>query len=105
LIDEYLFRKTYADEISKFGIDAKDVGIAIDDFAGNLKYKYDGAFSGINVWWNCAYHSSIVEAIEQFAKDYVDGKLEPYIKSAPLPESNDEGVKVVVGKNFKDIVL
>ena len=27
------------------------------------------------------------------------------MKSAPIPESNDEAVKVVVGKNFKEMVL
>lgn len=27
------------------------------------------------------------------------------MKSAPIPESNDDAVKVVVGKNFKQVVL
>lgn len=46
-----------------------------------------------------------VDNLEKFANDFFDGKLKPYIKSEPIPESNDEPVKVVVGDTFKDIVL
>lgn len=48
---------------------------------------------------------SAVESIRQFVVEYLEGKLEPYIKSAPVPEANDTPVKVVVGKNFNDVVL
>lgn len=34
----------------------------------------------------------------------MDGKLEPFIKSEPVPETNDGPVKVAVGKNFKELV-
>ena len=33
------------------------------------------------------------------------GEVEPFFKSAPVPESNDEPVKVIVGKTFKELVL
>jgi len=33
------------------------------------------------------------------------GRIESYIKSEPIPESNDGPVKVVVGRNYQDIVL
>nr|GEU35542.1 protein disulfide-isomerase-like [Tanacetum cinerariifolium] len=38
-------------------------------------------------------------------KDYVDGKVKPFIKSEPIPETNDEPVKVVVANSLKDMVL
>jgi len=34
-----------------------------------------------------------------------DGSATPFFKSEPIPETNDEPVKVVVGKNFESIVL
>lgn len=45
-----------------------------------------------------------VDNLEQFASDFNDGNLEPYIKSEDIPEDNSGPVKVVVGKNFDDIV-
>lgn len=43
--------------------------------------------------------------IESWLKDYIDGKLSEYLKSEPIPENNDEPVKVVVADSFKDMVL
>ncbi|KAF5768099.1 putative protein disulfide-isomerase [Helianthus annuus] len=53
------------------------------------------------------YVSQNVQAdhIAPWLKDFTDGKLKPYIKSEPIPETNDEPVKVVVSKSFKDMVL
>ena len=58
--------------------------------ARNEKYKADGEYS--------------VESLEKFARDLAAGNLEVYLKSEPIPESNDEPVKVVVAKNFDQIV-
>jgi len=38
------------------------------------------------------HHS--VEALEKFANDLLDGKLEAYLKSEAIPEESDEKVKV-----------
>ena len=35
-----------------------------------------------------------VDNLEKFTNNFLDGKLKPYIKSEPVPESNDEPVKV-----------
>ncbi|CAM0948368.1 unnamed protein product [Alopecurus aequalis] len=43
--------------------------------------------------------------IKEFAQDFLEDKLTPFYKSDPVPESNDEDVKVVVGKNLDQIVL
>ncbi|CBX98028.1 hypothetical protein IAQ61_010132 [Plenodomus lingam] len=43
--------------------------------------------------------------IGSFVEDVIAGKIEPSIKSEPIPESNDGPVKVVVAHNYKDIVF
>jgi len=45
------------------------------------------------------------EAIREFVKEYMDGKLQASIKSDPIPETNDGPVKVVVADEFDKIVL
>lgn len=45
------------------------------------------------------------EAVRELAQGVLDGKIEPTLKSAAIPETNDEPVKVIVGKTFKDLVL
>lgn len=37
--------------------------------------------------------------------DFVSGKVEPSIKSEPIPESNDGPVTVIVAKNYEKIVM
>jgi len=95
LTDKLLFavadRKSYNTEMSTFGLDTtKEAQAAVDDFTNSLKYQYAGSIE--------------VPKLLAFAKEYVEGKIEPFIKSAPIPESQGN-VKVIVGKNFKDIVL
>jgi len=45
-----------------------------------------------------------MEAITSFIEKSLDGTYQNYQKSEPIPEKNDEPVKVLVGKTFKDIV-
>jgi len=44
------------------------------------------------------------ENLKKFADDVLAGNLEAYMKSEPIPEDNDGPVKVVVAKNFKEII-
>jgi protein disulfide-isomerase A1 len=44
------------------------------------------------------------EAIKAFVEEFVSGKMEPSIKSEPIPETQGP-VNVVVAKNYNDIVL
>jgi len=78
-------------ELSEFGINdvAKDGKYVLARGSNDEKYRYTGDFS--------------FEALEQFARDLIDDKLEPYLKSQPVPEQTED-VKVVVGKNFDEIV-
>jgi len=79
--------------------EAKDLGfenqpgsVAIIDNSGKKFVKDNFKFS--------------VESLELFANEFLEGKMEPYIKSGAVPEGNDEAdVKVVVAKKFKDIVM
>jgi len=43
--------------------------------------------------------------IGAFITDFNDGKLTQFLKSADVPETNDEPVKVIVGTTFNDIVI
>lgn len=43
--------------------------------------------------------------IGAFVEDFVAGKLEPSIKSEPIPESQDGPVSVVVAKNYQELVI
>jgi len=95
LADKILFavadRKAFSSEMSTFGLDStKEAQVAVDDASHSLKYQYAGPIE--------------VSKLLAFAKEYVEGKIEPFIKSAPIPASQGN-VKVVVGKTFKEIVL
>lgn len=46
-----------------------------------------------------------VDIITKFIDDVLAGKMTPSLKSEPIPEKNDEAVKVIVGKQFSDIVM
>lgn len=45
-----------------------------------------------------------VEAITEFINSWRTGSIEKHLKSADVPASNDEPVKIVVGKNFDQVV-
>jgi len=55
------------------------------------KYKMDTAFS--------------IENVQSFVKDFLGGKVKLYVKSDPIPTSNDGPVTVVVGQTFNEIVM
>jgi hypothetical protein len=46
-----------------------------------------------------------VESVTSFLNDLEAGKLEPFIKSEPIPEGTDNGVTVLVGKTFDAVAL
>ncbi|XVF36934.1 hypothetical protein REPUB_Repub19eG0101800 [Reevesia pubescens] len=52
------------------------------------------------------YLKANVEAdhIAPWVKDYKEGKVPPYVKSEPIPEENNEPVKVVVADTLEEIV-
>jgi len=78
--------------LTDLGISKEESPVIIHDLSKNLKYREEDAkFS--------------VEGVEKLCQDFLDKKLEPYVKSEKVPENNDGDVKIVVGKNFQDIVM
>ncbi|KAL2241286.1 protein disulfide-isomerase-like [Sesamum indicum] len=45
------------------------------------------------------------DQIESWLKDYTAGLVEPFIRSEPIPETNNEPVKVVVRDSLQDVVF
>jgi len=43
--------------------------------------------------------------ISAFVQNFVDGKVDPSIKSEPVPEKQEGPVQIVVANNYKDIVM
>lgn len=58
---------------------------------GMKKYKYESAVNAEN--------------LNSYVSKWVAGELKPFLKSAPIPETNDEPVKIIVGGNFDDLVI
>ncbi len=43
--------------------------------------------------------------VGKFVQDMLDGKIEPSVKSEPVPEKQDGPVHVVVARNYQEIVM
>lgn len=89
-------------------IDAKAFGA----HAGNLNLKADQfpAFAIQETAKNQKFpfdqdKEITAEAIKAFVDDFVSGKMEPSVKSEPIPETQEGPVITVVAKNYNDIVL
>ena len=89
-------------------IDAKAFGA----HAGNLNLKADQwpAFAIQDTVNNKKFPYSqdaeiSAELIGKFVQDFVDGKVDPSIKSEPIPETQEGPVQIVVAKNYDAIVL
>lgn len=67
-------------------------GIAIYKFDSDTKYVYDGV------------RPPTADSMKEWIAKFVKGDVQPTIKSEPIPEKNDEPVKVIVGDSWKSIV-
>ena len=95
-------------QISIATIDAKAFGA----HAGNLNLDAEKfpAFAIQETVKNQKYPFSqekkiTAKAITDFVQDFLDGKVEPSIKSEPIPEKQEGPVQVVVAHTYKDIVM
>lgn len=50
-------------------------------------------------------NSLSLASIQKFVDDFKAGNLSPFLKSEPIPETQESAVHVVVGKNFQDVVI
>lgn len=46
-----------------------------------------------------------VDNLRKFVSDFLAGNLQRYMKSEDIPEKNDDPVKVLVGKQFQELVI
>ena len=67
--------------------------LAIQETVKNQKFPYDQKKT-INE-----------KEIEKFVSDFIAGKIEPSIKSEPIPEKQEGPVTVIVAHNFEDVVI
>ncbi|MCJ1484686.1 protein disulfide-isomerase precursor [Schaereria dolodes] len=66
---------------------------AIQETVKNQKFPYDQS-------------KKLSESdVSKFVQDFVDGKVEPSIKSEPVPEKQEGPVQIVVAHNYQDIVM
>lgn len=79
-------------ELNEYGYDfVGDKPVILARDAKNLKYSLKDEFS--------------VDNLRDFVEKLLEGELEPFIKSEPIPEDNSAPVKVAVAKNFDDLVM
>ncbi|KAI1120923.1 protein disulfide-isomerase [Nemania abortiva] len=98
----------YRGKINFATIDAKAFGA----HAGNLNLPTDKfpSFAIQETVKNQKFPFSVEEkitfdAISKFVEDFAAGKIEPSLKSEPIPETQEGPVTVVVGKTYEEIVL
>lgn len=83
-------RDDFSQELSEFGIEApSDKPVVAARNAKEQKFIMEGEFS--------------MDRLKKFVTDVVDGNLTPYLKSEPIPDTNEEPVKVVVAKEFDKV--
>ena len=74
-------------------VEAKWPSFVIQDLSKQLKYPYDQE------------NDVTADAAEEMVELYLDGKLEPQLKSQPIPDVQDEAVFNLVGKQFDEVVF
>ena len=69
---------------------------AIQDISKNLKFPFleQGDIKALSE-----------KSIGSFVTDFIGGKLEPSIKSEPIPEKQEGPVTVIVAKNYEELVM
>lgn len=73
--------------------------LGVSEFPALVLQRKDGRF----VYSDHTFTDA--KKIEKFLQDVDNGKIEKYLMSEEIPESNNEPIKVVVGKTFEQIVL
>lgn len=88
-------------------LDNEDTGKPVADYFG---ITGDGpqviAYSGNEDGKKFIFDGELnLDKLKAFGDGFVEDKLKPFYKSDPIPETNDDDVKIVVGNNFDEIVL
>jgi len=84
----------YAKHAERLGLSGKVVpAIAIEKMEEGTHYAFDESAQ------------VTAESVKTWVNAFLNGELQPTIKSEEIPASNDGPVKIVVAKNFNDVVL
>ncbi|KAI5382984.1 hypothetical protein KIW84_070405 [Lathyrus oleraceus] len=88
-------------------MDNEEVGKPVADYFGiSKKTPKVLAFTGSDDGRKFLLDGEVtVDNIKAFGEDFFEDKLKPFLKSDPIPESNNGDVKIFVGNNFDEIVL
>jgi protein disulfide isomerase family A protein 3 len=81
----------FAGELTEFGLESEDRKTPVAAIRDEKSRKF-------------VLKDFSLENFEKFVLDFLNDKLEPYMKSEEIPADNSQPVKVVVGKNFDEIV-
>ena len=73
--------------------EAKWPSFVIQDMSSQLKYPYDQSLD------------ITAEAVDEMTSKFLAKTLEPTLKSQPIPDSQDESVFNLVGKQFDEVVF
>lgn len=86
--------KAFGQHASNLNLEVgKFPAFAIQETVKNQKFPYDQS------------KKITAKSIGKFVDDFVAGKIEPSIKSEPIPEKQEGPVTVIVAHNYKDVVL
>jgi len=83
----------WADHAKNFGVKGKPPGVVIEDRTKNKNFVFDQE------------KTLSASELRSWAQSFVDGTLQATVKSQEIPETNDAPVKILVGKNFDQIVM
>jgi len=83
----------WADHAKNFGVKWKPPGCVVEDREKGKNFVYPESSQFTQ------------DALTTFVNSYLDGSLKPNLKSQDVPSDNSGPVKVVVGKNFDQLVL
>ncbi|GMM51434.1 protein disulfide isomerase [Starmerella bacillaris] len=89
----FLDSNTYGRHASNLNMEQKFPALVIHDTDSNKKYIHD---QSVDV---------SASSIKKFIDDFLGNKIQPNLKSADVPESQDEPVYVLVGSEYDKIVL
>jgi protein disulfide-isomerase A1 len=83
----------WADHAKNFGLSGSTPGVVIEDREDTKNYVFKQS------------DDHTLANLRTFVTGYLDGSLQPTVKSQEIPTDNNGPVKVVVGKTFDSIVL
>lgn len=89
----FLNTRLFGSHADNLNIEKKFPALAVHDLVSNKKFAH-GQEADLSK-----------ESVTKWVKEYLTNKLDPKIKSEPIPETQDEPVYHLVAKEYNDIVL